>query len=325
MRKDTLETAGRPKIGFGTTALLALSGQEEQQRLLHAALDAGITHFDTAPYYGYGEAEKILGRFIKDRRDQVTVTTKFGIQPPRLAGGGSVAGAVKRLVKNLGPVRKLLARQAGKMVQRAAFGADDAAKSLESSLRALQTDHIDIYLLHEAGPADTSEELLAFLEERKKQGIIGRFGTGSDFSKVSAMAATRPAFADVLQFENSVVRPNLRSLAETTGGALTITHGALGGSFRELDEALQKDAALRRSCSEVLAVDAGEARHLAAAMLLWAAHDNPQGMVLFSSSRIANLRANMEVWRERRFTFDQLEEFARLVGAGLCLNEGIHS
>lgn len=311
-------------IGFGTPALLALTSERERQALLGAALDSGITHFDTAPYYGYGEAEKILGRFIKDRRDEVTITTKFGIQPPRLAGGGSVAGAVKRLVKNLGPVRKLLARQAGKMVQRAAFGADDAAKSLEASLRALQTEHIDIYLLHEAGPSDTSDELLAFLEEKKKQGIIGRFGTGSDFRKVLAMATARKTFADVLQFENSVVRPNLRSLAGVKGGVLTITHGALSGSFRELNDALQTDVALRRSCSEVLAVDAGDSRHLAAAMLLWAAHDNPQGMVLFSSSRMANLRANMEVWGESRFTSEQLEQFARLVAAGLPLNEGIH-
>jgi aryl-alcohol dehydrogenase-like predicted oxidoreductase len=311
-------------IGFGTTSLLTLGSERERQDLLHVALDAGITHFDTAPYYGYGEAEMILGRFIKDRRDEVTITTKFGIQPPRLAGGGSVAGAVKRLVKNLGPVRKLLARQAGKMVQRAAFGADDAAKSLEASLRALQTDHIDIYLLHEAGPADTSDELLAFLEEKKKQGIIGRFGTGSDFSKVSAMAAAQPAFADVLQFENSVGRPNRRSLAGMTGGSLTITHGALGESFRELHEALQVDVALHRRCSEVLGVDVGDPRHLASAMLSWAVQDNPLGMVLFSSSRPANLRANMEAWRDSRFTSQQLYAFGQLVAAVLPLNEGKH-
>jgi D-threo-aldose 1-dehydrogenase len=312
-------------IGFGTTSLLALGSERERQDLLHVALDAGITHFDTAPYYGYGEAEMILGRFIKDRRDEVTITTKFGIQPPRLAGGGSVAGAVKRLVKNLGPVRKLLARQAGKMVQRAAFSADDAAKSLEASLRALQTDHIDIYLLHEAGPADTSDELLAFLEEKKKQGIIGRFGTGSDFSKVSAMAAAQPAFADVLQFENSVVRPNLQRLTATPGSRLAITHGALGGAFRQLRDALTADDVLRRLCSEVLGVDVGDPRHLASAMLSWAVQDNPLGMVLFSSSRSANVRTNIEALRAGRFTSEQFNEFGRLVAADSLTKEEKYS
>jgi len=310
-----MKTTQIGNLGFGTTSLLGLATEGERQEVLKEVFDAGITHFDTAPYYGYGEAEKILGRFIKNRRDQVTVTTKFGIQPPRLAGGGSVAGAVKRLVRNLGPVRKLLARQAGKMVQRAAFSRADAEKSLESSLRALQTDRIDFYLLHEAGPADTSDELLVFLEEKKKQGIIGRFGTGSDFAKVKEMQKMRPLFADVLQFENSVLRPNLRHLDAAANASLKITHGALGGSFRRLHEALQSDSGLRQRCSEVLATDAGEARHLAAAILQWAMQDNLQGMVLFSSSRPAHVRANMEALRDGRFTSEQLNEFGRLVAA----------
>jgi len=271
------------KIGFGTTSLLALSSERDRQTLLCRALESGITHFDTAPYYGYGEAEKILGRFIKSRRDEVTITTKFGIQPPRLAGSGSVAGAVKRLVKNLGPVRKLLARQASKMVQRAAFSAVDAEKSLENSLRSLQTDHVDIYLLHEAGPEDTSEELLAFLE--------------------------------VLQFDNSVLTPNIQRLTATPDSWLAITHGALGGSFRQLRDALQANDALRRRCCEALAVDVGNSHQLTSAMLSWAVLNNARGMVLFSSSRSANVRANMEAMRGGRFTSEQLKEFERLVTA----------
>ena len=303
------------KIGFGTTSLLALSNERDRQNLLCAALDAGITHFDTAPYYGYGEAEKILGRFIKDRRGQITVATKFGIQPPRLAGGGSVAGAVKRLVRNIGPVKKLLARQAGRMVQRAAFSAADAEKSLEASLRSLQTNHIDIYLLHEAGPVDATDELLAFLERKQQEGVVGRFGTGSDFAKVSEMAVRYPAFTDVVQFENSVVRPNLPRLTATLGSRLAITHGALGGSFRELRDALQADATLRTRCSGALGTDIGDSRHLASAMLSWAVQSNAQGTVLFSSSRPANVRSNMAALHNAQFTAEQLNEFARLVAA----------
>lgn len=302
------------KIGFGTTALLALGSESERQELLHGVVDAGITHFDTAAYYGYGEAEKILGRFIKERRDRVTVTTKFGIQPPRLAGGGgSVAAAVKRLVKHAAPLRSLLARQAGKMVQRGAFTAADAEKSLESSLRALQTDRIDIYLLHEAGPEDVTGELLAFLERKQREGIIGRFGTGSDFAKVLRTAEEQPAFADVLQFENSVLRPNAASLPRGGEDRLFITHGALGGSFRELRSMLQADAKLARKLSEVLGADAADSSYLAAAMLAWAAQANEGGCRLFSSSRIANVRANAQALAGNLFGRDQLNEFACLV------------
>jgi D-threo-aldose 1-dehydrogenase len=303
------------KVGFGTTALLSLTGERERQDLLHAAFDAGITHFDTAPYYGYGEAEKILGRFIKDRRDRVTITTKFGIQPPLLAGGGSLAGAVKRVVKNLGPVRKLLARQAGKMVQRGAFGAADAQKSLEASLLSLQTDHIDVYLMHEAGPDDTSEELLAFLREKQRQGIIGRFGLGSEFGKIQEMPTTHPDFTGVMQFENSVMRPNLERATAAGTQVFFITHGALGGSFRELRAAMESDQGLRARGFEVLGADSSQPEILAAAMLAWAAQANPAGTVLFSSSRSGNLRANVQALRGGAFTAEQLAEFGRLAGA----------
>ena len=301
-------------IGFGTTSLLGLEGEGARQRLLAEAFESGITHFDTAPYYGYGEAEKILGNFIKDRRESVTITTKFGIQPPRLAGGGSVAGAVKCLVKNLGPVRKLLARQAGKMVQRGAFSAADAEKSLETSLRSLQTDHIDIYLLHEAGPSDTSDELLAFLQKKQEQGLIGRFGVGSEFRKVREIAANRPEFCAVLQFENSATRPNLQAVSPLARETLAITHGALGESFRQLGAALTLNFKLREAISSLLGAEAGQPDVLSSAMLAWAAHDNPAGVVLFSSSRADNIRANVRALREVKLPSSQLAEFGRLAG-----------
>lgn len=301
-------------IGFGTTSLLGLESEAARQRLLAEAFESGITHFDTAPYYGYGEAEKVLGNFIKDRRDCVTITTKFGIQPPRLAGAGSVAGAVKRLVKNLGPVRKLLALQAGKMVQRGAFSAADAEKSLETSLRSLQTDHIDIYLLHEAGLSDTSDELLAFLQKKQEQGVIGRFGVGSEFRKVREIACARPEFSAVLQFENSVRHHNLRAIALSGKRTLSITHGALGESFRQLRAALAVNSSLRGAISELLGADAAQPGVVSSAMLAWAAQDNPAGTVLFSSSRTDNMRANVRALRQDKFSPSTLGEFGRLVG-----------
>lgn len=68
-------------------------------RLLDAAYDAGIRHFDVAPLYGQGEAAALFGEFPRGRRDKVTVTTKFGISHPlaTVAGGlGSPLGQVGR-------------------------------------------------------------------------------------------------------------------------------------------------------------------------------------------------------------------------------------
>src|SRR3954466_15030358 len=62
-------------LGYGCSQLMARLGRAESTRLLEAAFDAGISHFDTARSYGYGEAESALGDFIRGRREQVTVAT----------------------------------------------------------------------------------------------------------------------------------------------------------------------------------------------------------------------------------------------------------
>jgi len=74
-------------IGFGGSNLLGPRSRAEGRALLEAAFDAGIRHFDVARSYSSGDAESVVGDFLQSRRDQVTVTTKFGLQPPKLAGG----------------------------------------------------------------------------------------------------------------------------------------------------------------------------------------------------------------------------------------------
>jgi len=77
--------AASSRVGFGTGGLLRIGSARERQNVLAAALANGITHFDTAPIYGFGEAERALGRFLGGQRARVTLTTKFGLRPSPLA------------------------------------------------------------------------------------------------------------------------------------------------------------------------------------------------------------------------------------------------
>ena len=71
-------------LGFGTTSFMSADSTQERLAILEAAYACGITHLDTAAYYGYGEAERLVGRFLSGKRDKVTITTKFGIEPTGL-------------------------------------------------------------------------------------------------------------------------------------------------------------------------------------------------------------------------------------------------
>src|SRR6202789_2700171 len=88
-----------PALGFGCSAVLGRVGRKASLAALAAAYDAGITFYDTARSYGYGESEALLGEFLRSRRDSVVLSTKFGIVPIQV-------GLFKKTLKPL--ARKLL-------------------------------------------------------------------------------------------------------------------------------------------------------------------------------------------------------------------------
>ena len=108
-----------PVIGFGCSALSSVGGKKALH-LLGTAFDAGVRHFDVARYYGYGESEGMLGTFVKSRRAQVTITTKFGIEPPRRTNALRFAmQAGRRLVQFVPAARSFLRRRAQGLVKAA--------------------------------------------------------------------------------------------------------------------------------------------------------------------------------------------------------------
>lgn len=301
-------------LGFGGNALLGAKSRREGLALLAAAYDWGIRHFDTARAYSSGDAEGLLGEFLAsgNRRDQVTITTKFGLQPP--SGGFARLRWVKTLarkVMRLSPgLKKAISAKSGQMVQRGAFSVDDARASLETSLRELKTGRVDLLLLHEGSAADCTPELRAFLEGCKADGKIGEYGVGARFDRVTEVLQSRPEFSRVVQFESSAVHPNRRSLGQTS--SYTITHGAIGGSFGELRHLFQaRPETLKQWCG-TLDLDLSDAGTLAPLMLAHALKDNTGGIVLFSSTKPESICANIKAVVERRFSDDQIDRFGEL-------------
>jgi aryl-alcohol dehydrogenase-like predicted oxidoreductase len=122
---------------------------DECVRIIHAALDGGVNFIDTADVYSQGESEEIVGRALKGRRDEVVLATK--------AHGQMGEGRNRR-----GNSRLWLMNE------------------VESSLRRLQTDHIDLYQMHRPDPSVDIEETLGALDALVAQGKI-RYAGSSTF------------------------------------------------------------------------------------------------------------------------------------------------
>ncbi|WP_344668818.1 aldo/keto reductase [Catenulispora yoronensis] len=120
----------------------------DSERIIHAALDAGVNFVDTADMYSTGESEEIVGKALKGRRDDIVLATKvhFALDDKRNHGGNS---------------RRYIVR------------------AVEDSLRRLQTDWIDLYQIHRPDPATDIEETLGVLTDLVRAGKIRAFGSST--------------------------------------------------------------------------------------------------------------------------------------------------
>jgi aryl-alcohol dehydrogenase-like predicted oxidoreductase len=140
------------EVGLGTSkGLVEKLSPAEGQRLVARALDLGVTFVDCARHYGRGEAEARVGAAVRGRRDSVAICTKGGT----IAGGGR------------------------------SFARKSLLESMETSLRKLGTDHVDVYLLHMAGPGNLrpgceAVETLLELKESGRARLVGASVDGSD-------------------------------------------------------------------------------------------------------------------------------------------------
>jgi D-threo-aldose 1-dehydrogenase len=312
-----------PSIGFGCSSLTSV-GRKNAIRLLETAFDAGIRHFDVARYYGYGETEGILGTFIKSCRAQITVTTKFGIEPPRRTNALRFALGVGRRILRLVPsARKLAQQRASALVKGNAFSAADANRNLETSLRELRTDYIDFYLLHDyVAGSQSSLELIAFLAQAVKAGKIRYFGLGTSIENVLRALDCEPELCGVIQFQDSVITRNRDKLPSQSPHKLVITHGSLAGAYRSLSSFFKANNNRAKEWSAGLDLDCCDERTLAALLLNFSVDANPNGLLLFSARSPERIKDNTKAVLNPHVTPLQVKSFAQLVERNLStLNE----
>lgn len=224
---------------FGTAALFNAGRASTRQRLLAAAIDAGFSHFDTAPYYGFGQAERDLAPVLR-ANPNLTVTTKVGIWSP---GGESQSAASIFLRKAAGRLIPALSRPA------IDFAVARARQALEGSLRRLGRDRIDCYLLHEPviGLVAT-EEWRRWLEQCQTSGKVGEFGLAATPDRIIGFLQAGVRLGRVIQLPDSLTEREADLLGKF-GWPLQITYGYLSAAARRgtVDVAAVLGEALRRN------------------------------------------------------------------------------
>jgi len=178
------------------------SKTKDSLETVHAAIDSGINFIDTAPIYGNGRSEEIVGKAIKGKRDKVYIATKCGLR----AEGKSITHDLSQ--KNI-------------------------LKEVDDSLRRLQIDVIDLYQCHWPDENTALEETAAALLKLKEEGKIRYIGIsnyeGEALKQVKALINPVSLQSQYSLLERNVERNDLAYCRENEIGFLA--YGALGGGI----------------------------------------------------------------------------------------------
>lgn len=246
-----LETS---RLGFGTASLHHLYRSRERQDLLEAAFGAGFSHFDTARMYGHGLAERELGKFLRGRRSAVTIGTKFGIPANPMFEHWPLAMYAEKAFRRLR--QRFVRVRSDEAVQH--LSVQNAEESLKRSLRALNTDWVDVLFIHEPSGRDGGAilSLSDWLVRQKRDGKVRYVGLAGNASTCANVAGQTPGLFDILQVEDSLEGLEADAVVES-GYPLQITFGYLRqalaqGAAQAPGEVIR--AALRRNSEGVVLV-----------------------------------------------------------------------
>src|SRR5215468_2876178 len=192
------------RVGLGTWAMGGVqwggTDDDESVRTIHAALDLGITLIDTAPAYGFGHSEEVVGRAIAERgsRDKVIIATKVGL---KRHGNALFRNSSKRQIFD----------------------------EIDQSLKRLRTTYIDLYQVHWPDFSTPYEETAQALLDLQRAGKIRAIGVSNysidameRFRRIAPLASAQPPLNLFEQQALGDIIPWCKA-----NGVATLTYGAL--------------------------------------------------------------------------------------------------
>ncbi len=222
------------KLAFGTASLHHLFFEKERCALLSAAVNAGFTHFDTSPYYGFGIGEIALGKLPVDIKNRITIASKVGLYSPAGASAHTASIVARKIAG------KFLKQLNTPVVN---WQISVAQQSLDNTLHRLQRDHLDILFLHE--PESTliqTEEWQTWLASRVSAGQIRHWGIAGEAPRIHTMLTNSPALAPIIQVRDSITLQQADVIKAER--PLQLTYGYLAGNTANVPVA----ELLQRAC-----------------------------------------------------------------------------
>jgi aryl-alcohol dehydrogenase-like predicted oxidoreductase len=227
-------------LGFGCAPIMGAVGSIAAKKAIQIALEQGINHFDLARSYGFGEAEREVGKFLSSNRKELVIASKFGIIPNWKA---TFIRPIKPLLRSFKGIlgkdkegasfenKKSGSLHSNLFLDRISINPENMYDCLHKSLRELKTDYLDYFFIHE--PLESIEnldELMYVAQSLKKAGKIRALGLSFMRSQWSLHKNYIDTF-DILQFDNSPNNSDYSWIQEKRSGDSNIFFSSIKGQY----------------------------------------------------------------------------------------------
>jgi aryl-alcohol dehydrogenase-like predicted oxidoreductase len=307
------------ELGFGCAAIGGRVSRRESLAALGAAFDAGVTLYDTARSYGYGQSESVVGEFVRGKRERLVVCTKFGILPGKQGGWKQQLKPLARAALKVFPgLRKTVQRGVGDQFVGGQFSVDVLKTSFETSLRELKTEYVDMLLLH-AAPATVLEhdDLLEAMGRLVESGKVQMAGISGELPVISRCFAERPKVLTTAQFALNLATMRFAEETRRNSDLLLVGNHPFGGPS---GAAAGKAAVERLRGSEGVSaelrgkLDATDGQVLPELVLNCVLRGTGLAAVVPAMMQAGHIESNVRAVENCRFSPEELEVLRGLMG-----------
>lgn len=304
-RFNSLTQCPTPWLGMGCHAFGGSVTPSISVRALSEAWEQGVFYFDIARSYGYGQAEPILGQFLRTRRDRAIIATKIGENPQSLSPLNlwirqRMTRAIRRVLRyRRSRVTDSFPREPQNEPRGRSYSIDEVERSLKQSLRSLGTDYVDILHLHSVAASSVTDELVAKLQHYRESGAVRFLGLATSVRETNAILKDYDVF-DIVQIRDSIQNQEIDDVQPAGRDFSLVTHSVLGrsGVFRrQLLKFLVSHPAKAEAISATLGSPVSSPAGIVRLLLGCALQRNSTGTVICGMNQPRQVRNLVEAHR----------------------------
>ena len=302
-------------FGFGCSSLMSIEDYSERESLIKLAIENGVLHFDLARYYGLGKAEAEFTKIIKNISQEITISSKFGIIDNfSISTFKNNQNIIRKFINKYKSLKKIIKFLYSANSLKRNYSIKNCRQSLDKSLFAFNTNHIDLFFIHEPiSYMQINNNIFNTLEELKLENKIGAYGFSGKLNVINNITEKFDKVGiEVIQFdEGSSNNSYLRNIEINIGKKIVLKSrfGVVRTHLNKLNNLFSGNKSKCDLWSRKLKLDLKNKDDLCFALIAAFLCKYPDDLLLYSTKKLIRLKKILSQLNDPKYTQEIKKEF----------------